>query len=140
MLAGMLFVRTCLRILLCMALALQGAALSGRANASSAPPPAMAHHGCHDMAMGAAAPMAHSPPGQGSDQGAAHDGAHHGGDHCNDPGDAACRIFCASHCAPPLLPGVALQLLTTPMPEPVATVVHGRPPPPLPDPIRPPIV
>lgn len=124
-------VRALLRILLCMALALQGAVVTGRADASPAPRgAAMAHHGCHDMAMGmdsslheAGTPMKHPPQGQGGDS-----------------QDAACRAFCAWHCAAPLLPAVALHLLAMPTPAPAIAVVGGRPPPHLPDPIRPPIV
>lgn len=122
----MSLVRTLLRILLCTALALQGATFAGgRAEAAPERAQAMsAHHGCHDMAMrDAHAPMKHPPHGQG-----------------DKDADLACRAFCAWHCAAPLLPAVALQLLSMPSPEPAAAVVRDRPPPHLPDPIRPPIV
>ena len=129
-----------LRVLLCIALVLNGSV--PMAHAAMAKTPVMATHdeaaqdaatsdpeghgGCHDGAMTHDAPPADAPSGSDHDD-----------DCCTGDGD--CRSRCAQHCAVSI-PGVAVLDLTLPPaagPLPMAALAH--PDPSLRDRIRPPI-
>lgn len=131
-----------LRVLLCLALVLNGSvpvvhAAMAEAPAHAMPTPGHASMpgamddaqagGCHDAAPADHDPLAESPaPASGDDGGC-----------CGDDGD--CRSTCAQHCAVSI-PGVAfLYLALAPTAGPLPMTVAAQPDPHLRDRIRPPI-
>jgi hypothetical protein len=136
-----------LRILLCLALVLNGSVPMVHAAMDRAPAhavPAMDHAsamamndadagqvaetgGCHDAASADPAPVVEAPRPAPADE----------GDCCDDESD--CRSTCAQHCAVSM-PGIArLHLTLAPAAGPLPITVAAQPDPRLRDRIRPPI-